>query len=680
MMHPDVDLEKFVLYFSSQVQMNLTDRIIDATISRTIDASSELKVTVNDYDRAVLNSGWLSNRLDVQIENLWFRLKGLEKQGDNLVLNFEDREIAVLRTYSKWKIADRRRVTRAEFVLSMIREVKEFVIPVVIPELHTIQPVQQYSDDPLGMDVVYNKKKALLKPKTTIAPPKSTPKNNNVVGVTKFHLTVQGDVATAEQIQNANIIIAVGESMIPAGAQHRRKMIVCAIMTAIVESWLKNLDHGTGTSLGLFQQIDQYWGSAADRMNPETASHNFYNHIIAADKKYPNHTYGELCQDVQGSNYPDRYEKWKSEGDAFVTAYGLTGGDNELAAAPINGQQPKVGKNKQGDYYYWRGTIYDRNSMKFRKPENSWSCIQRLAQEVNWKAFFVSGTFYFLSEDDMLKQAPLSMLTEFQDGITSMDGDYDNQKKSATLTIGARVGKWAVPPGSLVTVEQMGPWNGRWIISDYERNLFDLNATITLTKDSPALPEPYGGNQNQLLQGWFPHPATSTNAGTAIAPSPQFGGIPGANDGTRNSVVQIAMKAVELNKTYPWKYPPDEGGNGSRPARPMADSLWSVNAHASTDCSAFVTLVYKEAGCPDPNGPKYNYNGQGYTGTLVQQGIPVVTPSPGDLVFMHGTAIVPGHVALYVGNGKVAECGSDAGVVLSQWNWAPPVAIRSYLS
>lgn len=35
------------------------------------------------------------------------------------------------------------------------------------------------------------------------------------------------------------------------------------------------------------------------------------------------------------------------------------------------------------------------------------------------------------------------------------------------------------------------------------------------------------------------------------------------------------------------------------------------------DCSSAVTLLCKWAGLKDPNGPHYNYNGYGYTGTLL---------------------------------------------------------------
>lgn len=51
-----------------------------------------------------------------------------------------------------------------------------------------------------------------------------------------------------------------------------------------------------------------------------------------------------------------------------------------------------------------------------------------------------------------------------------------------------------------------------------------------------------------------------------------------------------------------------------------------------TDCSGFVTDCYKWAGAPDPNG--LNYNGYGFTGTLLQHldSIPLGEALPGDLV------------------------------------------------
>lgn len=81
-----------------------------------------------------------------------------------------------------------------------------------------------------------------------------------------------------------------------------------------------------------------------------------------------------------------------------------------------------------------------------------------------------------------------------------------------------------------------------------------------------------------------------------------------------------------------------------------------------SDCSSWVTSVYKSAGLADPNGERYT---GGYTGTLVANGKQVSTPRPGDLViYGPGTGH---HVEMYVGPGdKTIGHGSapvDPGVI-----------------
>jgi cell wall-associated NlpC family hydrolase len=81
-----------------------------------------------------------------------------------------------------------------------------------------------------------------------------------------------------------------------------------------------------------------------------------------------------------------------------------------------------------------------------------------------------------------------------------------------------------------------------------------------------------------------------------------------------------------------------------------------------SDCSSWVTSVYKSCDLPDPNGQRYT---GGYTGTLVANGKQVDSPKPGDLViYGSGTGH---HVELYVGPGdKTIGHGSapvDPGVI-----------------
>jgi hypothetical protein len=68
------------------------------------------------------------------------------------------------------------------------------------------------------------------------------------------------------------------------------------------------------------------------------------------------------------------------------------------------------------------------------------------------------------------------------------------------------------------------------------------------------------------------------------------------------------------------------------------------------DCSGTVTLIYHQAGAPDPNG--LNYDGRGNTETLAAHGKEVTIPEPGDLVIYYGDEDrLPGfteHVAIVI--------------------------------
>ncbi|UMP04362.1 VCBS repeat-containing protein [Amycolatopsis sp. EV170708-02-1] len=95
-----------------------------------------------------------------------------------------------------------------------------------------------------------------------------------------------------------------------------------AIATVIVETSLQNIseevDHD---SLGLFQQRAS-WGSAANRLNPVWATNAFLDKMV---RVYPNGSWstapiGEVCQAVQVSAYPDRYQTEAGDAQKIVSA------------------------------------------------------------------------------------------------------------------------------------------------------------------------------------------------------------------------------------------------------------------------------------------------------------------------------------------------------------------------
>ena len=138
-----------------------------------------------------------------------------------------------------------------------------------------------------------------------------------------------------EQLQNAATIAEVGRDL---GASERDIQI--ALMTAIVESGLRNLDYGDRDSVGLFQQRDA-WGSFEDRTDPAKAAAMFFQGGAAGQQglfdvpdrdKRP---MGEVAQDVQVSAYPDRYAQHEQDASRILAS--LSG---ETFSGSVKGKDP----------------------------------------------------------------------------------------------------------------------------------------------------------------------------------------------------------------------------------------------------------------------------------------------------------------------------------------------------
>ncbi|HEY8721671.1 hypothetical protein [Pengzhenrongella sp.] len=136
-----------------------------------------------------------------------------------------------------------------------------------------------------------------------------------------------------EQITNAAQIVIAS---IDLGLDSRGQVI--AVMTAIGESTLHNVDHGDAVgpdSRGLFQQRDNgAWGSYSDRMNPRIAATSFGRALLrvpgwhAMPPTIAAHT-------VQRNADPYYYAKYWNDAVLIV---GVLSGDPELASKlPSNG-------------------------------------------------------------------------------------------------------------------------------------------------------------------------------------------------------------------------------------------------------------------------------------------------------------------------------------------------------
>lgn len=126
-----------------------------------------------------------------------------------------------------------------------------------------------------------------------------------------------------EQRSNAATIIRVGQEV---GASARD--ILIALMTAMQESGMRNLDYGDRDSVGLFQQrTSMDWGSLQQIQNPEYAAKAFF--LGAGTNKglldYANRNsmaLTEAAQTVQRSAYPDAYAKHEDAAKRLLDSLG----------------------------------------------------------------------------------------------------------------------------------------------------------------------------------------------------------------------------------------------------------------------------------------------------------------------------------------------------------------------
>ncbi|MDQ1644866.1 MAG: hypothetical protein QOJ50_1050 [Cryptosporangiaceae bacterium] len=134
---------------------------------------------------------------------------------------------------------------------------------------------------------------------------------------------------SAEQVANAAAIIAVGRELKVPG-----RGLVVALATALQESTLHNhLSATDHDSLGLFQQRPSMgWGSPAQVTDPRYAATKFYRKLVAV-AGWEAMRVTDAAQRVQGSAFPNAYQKWEHLAVALVSK--LAGDSLASLGAPL---------------------------------------------------------------------------------------------------------------------------------------------------------------------------------------------------------------------------------------------------------------------------------------------------------------------------------------------------------
>lgn len=151
------------------------------------------------------------------------------------------------------------------------------------------------------------------------------------------HGTVAG--YQGDQLVNAATIMNAGASL---GVNVHGQTL--AVMTAMGESTLRNIDHGDRAgpdSRGLFQQRDT-WGTLAERMNPTRAATFFFQRLLNVPN-WDTLTPTAAAHAVQRNNDPNHYTPYYAASQAVVAALssgaacaaGLSGDAQALAQALV---------------------------------------------------------------------------------------------------------------------------------------------------------------------------------------------------------------------------------------------------------------------------------------------------------------------------------------------------------
>lgn len=116
-----------------------------------------------------------------------------------------------------------------------------------------------------------------------------------------------------EQSENLRIIIKVGQRR---GLSRYAQAI--AVMTALGESGLRNLDYGDRDSVGMFQERSHF-GSVQERRDPWQTSERFYDRLLGVSnwqKLAPT----MAAHKAQINADPNHYTKWWSQAAGAVEA------------------------------------------------------------------------------------------------------------------------------------------------------------------------------------------------------------------------------------------------------------------------------------------------------------------------------------------------------------------------
>ena len=88
--------------------------------------------------------------------------------------------------------------------------------------------------------------------------------------------------------------------------------------------------------------------------------------------------------------------------------------------------------------------------------EDSWTCLQRLASEIQWVCYEFFGTVYFGPYTYLTSVSPVMQPVQWSGGIDTIDGTYNVNAPQTTLTITAKADSWFPGLGACIELTTLG--------------------------------------------------------------------------------------------------------------------------------------------------------------------------------------------------------------------------------
>jgi hypothetical protein len=554
------DISELVLRDGEGLTVKVGGAILPTPTLKRGMGNSTVELSVYDPKLRWLKLGLAAEKWDAKIDGLWFRYLGTSKSGKTLTLKFEDRDVARLRELTgPIKVLAHRgqpnEVTQAEFIVSLVEELRP-QLSIHCPQLHDKQPIENSRQGKQAQE-------------------DAGPERGKGIGDIKG-LTVKGIAATKAQISAGDRALRAAESL---GAPGRVQVaLIMALMEESVmgeesSNWLQIEPESVSGFKGSPTDLEESVKGFVQGYEPTSTG------ALAYYRQHPEAKAYEIAQAVQrsgagsGSNGAGNYGPREAESREWVEVFG---GGEGLGSTDVT--EP---------LYFVVG-----------KKETYWAAIQRLAQEVNWRAFILAGRFFYISEPELLRSKvrlaiELDKEGQFHPaGIEDVDFDANDNKPVTSATVTAYVSspdlrfQWDSPPGSVVTLEGMGPASIGFGDASVKANAKGQRIGVSSARNAKtgegkgrflvsSIEVPISGPQDSRLAtieirkptAPKPEPANETS-------SSESGSTTGGSKKLQEMVAE-ADRIVAKGLDYQWG-----GGHSTPPA-----------GNPSYDCSGFVSRI-----------------------------------------------------------------------------------------